>query len=632
MSKFAVYHSFDKKFITLMDSLKKKYPEAIFLEQGIANDHIDIVKFSKTFFNSANNNNVADYTVDGNANVNEKNTIQYASENNKALMRLNALAILHKYIEQTFGLEQANLSIEKIVNGEIFVNDLHLTAHQPYCYAFDICNLLIDGMSFFNGGMKIGVPKRVDSFIALVIQATAYISNQISGAIAYPSFFIAMNYMYEKEFGEKYIESRNLKGFADRVHNQFQNLIYSLNFPFRSSQSSFTNLSIMDKGFINNLFRDYTYPDGTKPNVENIIELSKWFFEYYDEINMKEGMFTFPVITIAISLDKNNEYIDPDFVDWACKVNHSKSLANMFISEPNAFSSCCRLLSNLNDIGYQNSFGVGGISVGSLKVCGINLPRLNHSNNLDETILSIRAVLFAHRKIMEDRIDNGFMPLYSSGWISKSRQYSTVGFVGAYEYMVERYGEVNDEAKNDLLNVFQNVNSSFQLFGVHDNCHYNLEQIPAESMAVRLANVDNILGFNDKYELYSNQYISLMDTDYSIYDKFITQGLFDSQTSGGAILHINIFDYKPLSEKSFKNIVETARKSDTKYFGINYVFTKCKNGHYTMRGQNDKCHCGEKITDAYTRVVGFLTNVKHWNRVRRLIEFPKRAFHTTIDI
>ena len=47
------------------------------------------------------------------------------------------------------------------------------------------------------------------------------------------------------------------------------------------------------------------------------------------------------VLTIAISIDDNKEYMDPDFVDWAADINSKKALANIFQDKPTSFSSCC---------------------------------------------------------------------------------------------------------------------------------------------------------------------------------------------------------------------------------------------------------------------------------------------------
>lgn len=197
-----IKQSFDNEFVNKLDELYQKYGEEIFSIQGIANKHMDIVAFSEEFFGKSSN--VAEVSVDGNANVREKNIIQYNFENNKALMKLNSLYLLWKWVYKIYTKEDADIALEKVLNGELFVNDL--TNYQmSYCFAFDLRNLLNYGMNFFKGNMKIHPPKRSDSFIALLIQCTAYISNQIMGAASYPDFFPVLDWFYRKEMGENYI-------------------------------------------------------------------------------------------------------------------------------------------------------------------------------------------------------------------------------------------------------------------------------------------------------------------------------------------------------------------------------------------------------------------------------------------
>ena len=38
--------------------------------------------------------------------------------------------------------------------------------------------------------------------------------------------------------------------------------------------------------------------------------------------------------------------------------------------------------------------------------------------------------------------------------------------------------------------------------------------------------------------------------------------------------------------------------------------------------------CGKPIINNYTRVVGFLTNVKNWIETRRNIDYPNRQWYT----
>ena len=641
-----IKQTFDNDFVTALEALYKKYGEEIFSIQGVANKHMDISHFSKSFFGKSSN--VADVSIDGNANVKEKNVMQYNYENGKALMKLNSLNLIHEWVKKFFSKEDADIALEKVLSGELFVNDL-TGYHMAYCFAFDLRQLLIYGMNFFKGNMRIKPPHRSDSFIALLIQSTAYISNQIMGAASYPDFFVILDWFYRKEMGEDYAKRMKIGKQADensehrhlwvKAKNQFQNFIYSLNFPFRGNQSAFTNLSVMDHGFVNTLFKDYYFPDGSVPNMESTIELSKMFFEYYSEINGDEGIFTFPVMTLAISLDDKGEYIDPDFVDWAAKANSAKALGNIFQSTPNAFSTCCRLkndFSKVADVGYQNSFGVGGLSIGSHRVAGLNLPRIallekDNPHILEEDLEILHKILYSHRQLIKNYIESGHLPLYSSGWIYLARQYSTVGFIGAYEYLENKGLDVkNEDGLNVLANVLRVIEEKIVEWQQAEKLErniYNIEAIPGESMCVRLCQIDSLLGYNSKnYKLYSNQYIPLIN-ESSIYDRFKVQGKIDQLTSGGAILHLNVDDEKPLSPIQFRKLMEVGRKTKTTYFAINYAYSECVKEHYSV-GKHDKCPvCGEEIVCQYTRVVGFITPVRSWNKVRRDYEYGKRYFY-----
>lgn len=639
-----IKQSYPNDFVNLLEDLYKKYGEEIFSIQGIANKHMDVVKFSKEFF-SKSNNSVADISVDANANVKEKNIIQYRYEFSKALRKLNSIYLLYKWVKKCFGIDDAKQAIESIINGSIFINDL-TNIDIPYCFSFDLRNLLIDGMAFFKGNMNIKPPNKSGSFISLVIQTTAYISNQIAGASAHISFFPILNFFYEKEFGKDYIKNLKNSEHWYTIKNQFQNLIYSLNFPFRGSEAAFTNLSIMDKGFLKSLFNGYKLPDGDNfvdIDIDNTCELSKLFFEYYTDINSKDGIFTFPVMTLAISLDENNNYLDPDFVDWVAKANCEKALGNIFQSTPTAFSSCCRMLSNvnkINDLGYQNSFGVAGISTGSIRVAGLNMPRMAIEEKTNPDILNehldlLHKILYSHRQLIKHIIGTGNLPLYDTNWMDINRQYSTIGFIGAYEYVVNKgFNITSKEGVDCLTKTLKQIETKiidWQNAEIKEKNIYNVEQIPGESMSVRLADIDKILGYNDKFELYSNQYIPLID-DASIFDRLKIQGYMDKHTTGGAICHINIDDEKPISAQLFKKLIVTAKDSGTVYFAINYAFSECENSHYSV-GKHDKCPiCDKNIICQYTRVVGFLTPVKSWNKVRKNYEYDRRVFYKNSDL
>ena len=628
-NKYPVYHSFDPEFIELINKAHKELGDEVFDIQGIAEKHMDIAEYTDNFLNSSSA--MVDKTVDPNANNSDRSILQYIHSNNKSLMRLNSLYILWEAIRDNFTDKDADECIYKIIDGTLFVNDLH-NVLTSYCYAFDLSLLLSEGMSFFKGNIKINPPKRSSSYIDLIIQTTSYISNQITGAIAYPNFFVYLNYFYEKEHGRHYIFSYNKdKELTKEITQQFQNLIYSLNFTFRGTESSFTNLSVLDKEFVKALFSDTVMPDSTMlddHSMNNIVELAKRFFEYYTHINANEGIFTFPVMTLAASLDKDGKVNDEDFVQWIAETNSEKSLGNIFLSPPNSFSSCCRLINNIEDM-YQNSFGVSGVSIGSHRVAGLNIPRIKNIEELGRNTRCVHKILFSHRMIIEKQIARKLLPLYNHDWMFLQKQYSTIGFIGLAEAQPEL-------AKSTLgvINILNNYTKKFKDEDRRERGYnksmYNVEQIPGESVAVRLAQVDRILGFNTKHELYSNQYIPL-DSNVPIETRMKTQGMMDSFTSGGAILHINYREATQMPVEEYRRLIDRAVINKVKYFSINYVFDECVNGHYT-RSTTDKCAvCGSDITHRYTRVVGFMTAVENWNKTRREHDFPKRKFYTEKD-
>lgn len=621
---YNVKYTFNNGFVDLLEDIWRRKGDEVFKINGIASSHLDVALFGKEFFGTEKA--VADMSVDANGNVNNgKDIIQYDSERHKASSKLNGLYLIYKWVKKTYDEASANKAVEYILDGTIFVNDM-TGIEKPYCYAFDLRKLISNGMDFFNGPFEIKSPKHSFTFINVFIQTLSYISNSITGAAAFPDFFPILDWYYRNEFGEDYI--KNLDGQTKKeIKQQFQNLTYSLNFPFRGNQSPFTNLSVMDRGFLENLFDGYVFPDLTEVNIESTLELSKMYSEYYDELNGKHGYFTFPVLTHALSVNEKNEFKDIETVEWSARTNNEKMLSNIFISPPSAFSSCCRLINRYKDKEYQNSFGVGGLSIGSHRVAGINLPRLAFSGNLDEILDIVHKVLHSHRLLIEDKIKKGFFPLYSKGWIDLERQNSTIGLIGANEY-VENLGKdiKTEEGIKEALKVYDKINDYAEYWtDRYNGTRWNIEGIPGETVAVRLAKLDNHLNFNkNNYKMYSNQYIPLIE-DISYIDRLKIQGKFDQKTSGGAIAHITHLSEIPPSSKQMFHIMDTARRNGTVYFAINAIMNKCENGHY-FNGKVEECPvCKTRNIDSYTRVVGFLTPVKYWNPTRRDWEYDKRT-------
>ena len=99
----------------------------------------------------------------------------------------------------------------------------------------------------------------------------------------------------------------------ERLKTFFQQIIYSLNSPAgaRNHQSIFYNTSIFDRDYFMAMFGEANYPDGSKPEYDEVKELQKFFMNWFGEERHK-ALLTFPVITAAY-ITENGKAKDEEF-------------------------------------------------------------------------------------------------------------------------------------------------------------------------------------------------------------------------------------------------------------------------------------------------------------------------------
>lgn len=85
--------------------------------------------------------------------------------------------------------------------------------------------------------------------------------------------------------------------------------------------------------------------------IEGIMDFQKIFLETMSAIRSK-NMMTFPVNSISM-LRQNGKFVDEEFARYACAHNMKWNDSNLFIdSSVTSLSNCCRLKSNIDDLGY----------------------------------------------------------------------------------------------------------------------------------------------------------------------------------------------------------------------------------------------------------------------------------------
>jgi ribonucleoside-triphosphate reductase len=200
-------------------------------------------------------------------------------------------------------------------------------------------------------------------------------------------------------------------------------------------------------------------------------------------------MFTFPVSTISL-IRKDGKFLDPEFAEWAIKHNMKWSDSNLFIDDNvSSLSNCCRLKSDIKDLGYFNSIGSTALKVGSIKVNTINLARLaldsetteDYFAELRERTLCCLRALHVVRHIIKRNVEKGLLPNFSYGLIDFKSCYNTIGFIGIYESLKKFGFTYQDKLGNTYYTkegedfgrrIFETINEVKQKFIEDNECDY----------------------------------------------------------------------------------------------------------------------------------------------------------------
>ena len=628
----------NKNFTTQYNKLQDEFGTDIAKINGFDDGQLSYTDFIDNFVDQKT---VADSSIDGNSNVSHKDIVTLEKEMPKPHEKVLAFNKIYYEIQKKYGFQTANEWLRAEWIGQLYMHDANTTSFKHYCFAYDLKDLAEKGL-FFIEGRNAKPAKHLSTFVDFVKEYISYACNRSSGAVGLPNLIPYMFYFWKKDVDDGYF-------VRDKVYyakQQFQRFIYAVNQPFLrdGSQSAFTNTSVFDRPYFEALFGGSEFPDGTFmiDYEEEIIEFQKWYMEVMAEIR-HDNMFTFPVSTISL-LRQNGKFVDEDFATWAIAHNMEWSDSNIFCdSSVNSLSNCCRLKSNIKDLGYFNSVGGTALKVGSIKVSTVNLARIALDTNSEEEYLSeltkritvnLKA-LDCVRHIIKRNVEKGLLPNFSYGLVDFPHLYNTIGFIGIYETMkkfcytkVDEFGNTyyTDKASAFGKKIFETMRKTADNFIKEYNCDYqiNTEQIPGETAAAKLMRKDKF--FYPKtniYDLplYGNQFIPL-GIKTTGQERVRIASEFDGYCSGGSILHYNIDAPFDSFEKAWKMTNYIADHGVT-YFAFNTKIQACQHNHAFY---GTKCPvCGEPVDTEFTRIVGFYTPVKTYSKERKA-EFEMRKW------
>lgn len=627
-----------KDFERCLEDLKKKYGEDFEYLNGVHPSQLDYSEFLDKFVSQ---DTMADATIDPNANASHKDIRSFITEKGKSEDKLFGLNKIFVEIKKKWGLRTAKQWLECEFNKAFYLNDSASASYFPYCWANDFTRLATEGLFFLNNYNN-QPPKHLTTYLDDVIEFVSFLSNRQSGAVGMPNILVWAWWFWKKDVEEGYFT----KDPDTYLKQNFQKLIYRLNQPFlRIDQCAFTNVSIFDRPYLESLFGGVEFPDGTFAidHIEDLIECQKVFMEVVSDVRA-DNMFTFPVLTYSL-LYKDKHFVDEDFARWCSDHNIKWSDSNFFVSDNvGVLSNCCRLLSETTKLdAFINSIGGTALSVGSCRVSTINLVRIAYESKLskkkyldilrDRVELDCKA-LYSMRHILKRNIEKGLLPNYQEGAVELDKQFCTIGGIGMYEVM-DMFGLIDtDELSNksyspeavefatEILDVINDVKDNFEC-----DFTFNLEMIPAENCAGVICQADNLLYEQDKYFIYSNQWIPLTE-QCTIQEKCRLGSLFDAKCGGGCIAHIDIENRFPTKDAAW-DMLNYVASSGVIYFAFTTKISVCE-GKHAFIGLQHCPRCGKPVADQYARVVGFYTPVSSYQKIRKR-EFNHRKWYNVLN-
>nr|DAW40738.1 MAG TPA: anaerobic ribonucleoside triphosphate reductase [Caudoviricetes sp.] len=623
------------EFTAALNQMYDKYGDRLAKLNGLSDEQLSYTDFIDNFIDKQT---VADASIDGNANVGHKDICSLESEMNKPHLKLLAFNKIFYEMKKKYGEKDANDWMVNEWDGHYYLHDFYSSTMKSYCFAYDLEDLVKRGL-FFIENFNANPSKHLTTFTDFVGEFVSWVSNRSSGACGLPSFLIYSYYFWKKDCESGYY-IKDPEYYRDQ---EFQRIVFKLNQPYlRVNQSAFTNFSIFDRSYLEALFGGKEYPDGTFiiDCIDDILEYQKAFMKVVSDIRSK-NMMTFPVLSFCL-LRKDRKFADEDFAKWCCRHNMKWADSNFFVSEDvTSLSNCCRLVSDVKNLGYFNSLGGTALEVGSVKVNTINLARLAYENETEQeylaalrksTLLCVK-VLDVIRHIILRNVEKGLLPNYSYKIMNLSSQYNTIGIIGIYETL-QAYGlTYHDEFGNTFYTdegvafakkILKTITEVKDEFAKDKDYSINIEEIPAERAAAVLMEKDKFFFPDENYELplYGNQWIPL-GVKTTLQEKIRLSAILDKACSGGSIAHINIDS--PFTDFDMAwSLLNYIADQGVTYFAFCTKISACKNNHGFYG--NTCPECGSPKETTYQRIVGFLTPEKTYSKERKA-EFRMRDWY-----
>ncbi len=558
--------------------------------------------------------------------------------------------------------------------GDIHIHKLPHSLWIPYCAGWSYGKILRVGLR--TPTIQSRPARHLDTAVSHLINYFFLAAQEWTGAQAVSAFDL---------YVAPFVRSDGLS--YGQVKQVVQRMLFELNYPIRALQGAlFTNVTLvldLSKRYLEGEAVVGGRAVGELGDYVGEAELvARALLELYLEGDAWGQPFTFPIATLLVTRDfdwSGRRWGDlTDLIFETLASRGTAYLLNGYAANVESlYSMCCRLTIDVSKVINNNfklalsdadeleeflrknrgAFGIWALpdATGSIGVVTVNMPRLAALSGGDwgrleellrERLEVARSVLGCFRRRYEVSMRAGLMPVTKVYLGHLTNHFSTIGLVGlpeaAANFMLEpdvwSEGSVRDlrEAVSLERRMVALVRELAAEFEEEDGCLYNVEEVPAESAAYRLARLDcelfgeevergEVLVPSDGAPFYSNSIVPYY-ADVPLPLRAELEGEVQQEFTGGVMMHVFLYE-RPDPEALKRLVYRIATQTRVVYFSITPAMTACRSCHRTTVGIYAKCPvCGSERVEVWSRIVGYYRPLSNWN-VGKRAEFRTRVHY-----
>jgi len=532
------------------------------------------------------------------------------------------------------------------LTGEIHIHDLDYFMTAPFCFSHDIRFFLKEGFQpdGLNGKHVAvsGPAKNLDVAFNHAAKIMLTSSTYFSGGQGFDSLNL---YLAPYASGLSY----------EQIKQAVESFVYEMDqILIRPGQTAFSSasLELNMPSYLKDI--PVVLPRGKvteKESYEDYIEEARKIAQAFTDVMTKGDYhgkpFHFPKpeykIRKATLKDKEVEPLLIDIHKLVAK-NGTPYFLNMAAPHmPDVLQSqCCRYFLT-PDGDFWDEIKQGTVRSGSIQTVTINLPNIAYNANNDETKIydiidqriEMLKELFAKKRLaIKKLMDNGnatwlTMDCYGKPYYKLDSATNSVGFIGLNEMVKALTGTELHESKDTWrlgLKIINYMAKKIESMSSSTGERWGMVQTPAESSAHRLAKLDlkkfstkaivqgNI---NSKAVYYTNSNHVNYSARISMFDRLKIDSSFHPIVKGGVISHIFLEENTPDPESLMQLSKKICSQTLTSYYSYTKDISTCNSCNTTFSGIIhicSKCGAPESQIQWFSRVTGYYTPVKSWNK------------------